>query len=138
MAGDRNWRVEEWTQGGNPTGYRIVRGFGAGLEVYRGYTGNIYRDRSFEEARALAEALCAELNDEIVHNDFLEFPNGRGFIPCSEPYRILLEIRDGICNINAGENIEDLSAEDYQRWSGLDDFLGSMHLNGHIGKAEFV
>lgn len=135
MSGD-NWRVEEWTQNGNRTGFRIVRGFGAKLEVYKGYTGNVYVHRSFDEAQATAEAVCAELNDEIDHSDVLDWPNGRGFTPCTPAYRTLLDIRNDIYDPNSGGSLEDLSMEDYNRWNRLEDFLASLHLNGHLGQGE--
>ncbi|AGC35738.1 hypothetical protein ACP46_gp53 [Rhizobium phage RHEph06] len=71
----------------------------------------------------------------LEHNHRVHFPNGMGYTPCTKEYRLALDEREAICDPNEGESIHDLSSEDYQRWSELDNALGLMQLDGHLGKA---
>lgn len=67
-------------------------------------------------------------------NHRIEFPNGKGYTPCTKEYRLLRDELDAICDPH-WESIHDLSADDYQRWSELEDLLARMRLQGHTGKA---
>lgn len=61
------WRVENWTQNGNPTGYRVVRGSGQTLVVAEkgGFVIDIYtRTYSAPKMLKAAKRLCTRLNRE--------------------------------------------------------------------------
>ena len=63
----------------------------------------------------------------------LPFPNGKGYTPCTKVYYDVYHDKMAICNPNAGESIDALSPEKYQRWSELDNDLMGMSLDGHLG-----
>ena len=71
----------------------------------------------------------------MPHNCRIEFPNGRGYTPCTPEYVNTYDTRNGICNPTQGGQLGDLSAEDYQEWSRLDDLLNNLQLSGHLGKS---
>lgn len=73
----------------------------------------------------------------MEHVDCIDFPNGKGYTPCSQEYRDTYDARNEICDLNDGEFLKDLSPEDYEKWSRLDDKLAQLQMNGHTGKSEF-
>lgn len=70
-------------------------------------------------------------NIELDHRIY--FPNGKGYTPCSALYEQLRHELYAICDPNDGESIHDLSPDDYQRWSELDNELANLRLHGHVG-----
>lgn len=72
----------------------------------------------------------------VEHSDFLDWPNGMGYTPCSAKYRSLFEERNGIYQPgnDDGLTMNDLSPEDYQRWNELDSELANLQIAGHTGK----
>lgn len=71
----------------------------------------------------------------LEHNHKIPFPNGKGYAPCTKDYLLLKHERDAICDTVEGESLHDLSAEEYQRWSELDNEMAQLQLRGHVGKA---
>jgi len=71
----------------------------------------------------------------MEHTETIDFPNGNGFTPCTKEYRDVYDARCAICDLNDGESLSDLSPEEYQEWSLLDDKLASMQISGHTGKS---
>ena len=137
MSGGQ-WRVERWTNSGVHTGYRVLRGVGQQMEIDASYVGNCYIPGTFDVAQLQAEARVAALNGQIDHVEFLDWPNGLGFTPCSEQYRKLADMRDVVCDVQAGGNINDLTSEDYELYSRIDDALAGLQLAGHIGQGERI
>lgn len=70
----------------------------------------------------------------IEHNDQIDWPNGQGYTPCSEEYANKLFEKNLIHKVGEG-SLDDLSPADYQRYCELDNELGNMQLNGHLGKS---
>jgi hypothetical protein len=71
---------------------------------------------------------------DLIHDDILDWPNGKGYTECTRAYRETKDELDSI--IPHGMNLSDLSLDEYERWNRLTDKLADMHLNGHIGISE--
>lgn len=66
----------------------------------------------------------------------IEFPNGRGYTPCTEEYARIKAQRDAIYTASEdGSSLQDLSADDYNLWNELDHELGRLQLDGHVGQS---
>ena len=70
---------------------------------------------------------------DIPHPDRIEWPNNRGYTPCSAEYFNKMEQRDKIYIPDHGRTLDELTPEEYQEWSVLDDELNTMQLFGHLG-----
>lgn len=69
-----------------------------------------------------------------VLTETIEWPNGKGFTPCSAAYRAALDEQARIKP--EGVSMDSLSAEDYQRWNELDHQLMTMQASGeHLGQS---
>lgn len=73
----------------------------------------------------------------MAHNyvECIDFPNGKGYTPCTQEYRDTYDARAAICDMNDGESIHDLDYDEYQAWSALDDKLAQLQLSGHLGQS---
>lgn len=70
----------------------------------------------------------------MEHNAIIEFPNGKGYTPVTQEYLDTYEARCDICDSDV-DSIHNLSPEDYQAWSVLDNKLNELLLKGHVGTA---
>ena len=81
------------------------------------------------------------------HDDAIDWPNGMGFTPCTSAYAAKMRERDAIKakpeydyladqSPDGFIHMDDLSAADYEAWNRLDNELGSMQLDGHLGQSE--
>lgn len=72
---------------------------------------------------------------DLVHDDFFDWPNGKGCRECTREYRETLDARNDIFDPNLDEgSTDDLSPEDYNRWHTLDHKLDQLHGAGHLGE----
>lgn len=73
----------------------------------------------------------------IEFSDAIEWPNGKGFTPCSREYAKLMDARNAVYDANVDEDrsLSDLSPEDYEIWNVLDNKLLNLQANGHLGKS---
>jgi hypothetical protein len=62
----------------------------------------------------------------------IEFPNGAGFTPCTERY-YNLHVEFKTLNDRAHEDENGLTYDECNRLRELEDQLGSMQLDGHLG-----
>ncbi len=73
----------------------------------------------------------------IEHNAILDWPNGEGYTPVSQEYLDLINKRDAI--YEAGRDYEmcldDLPPDQYNQYCQLDNDIGVLQLNGHVGKS---
>lgn len=70
----------------------------------------------------------------IEHNHRLPFPNGKGYTPCTKEYLLIKNERDAIYDPNEEDRfLKDLDADEYQRWSELDEALAQLQMRGHLG-----
>ncbi len=73
------------------------------------------------------------IRDDLELDDAIEFPNGRGFTPCTREYA------DLVAKLNAIKpddvNMDDLSPADYEEWNCLDNQRVRMQMEGHVGKS---
>lgn len=67
--------------------------------------------------------------------DSIDFPNGRGYTPCTAEYIETKEKRDAIYVPGDGRTLDDLSPEEYQAYSELDNKLMQLQLSGHLGQS---
>lgn len=65
----------------------------------------------------------------------IEFPNGRGFTPCTKEYYDLYHEKKALYDPSSGESLDDLPPAAYQRWCEMDNKITNMALDGHLGKA---
>lgn len=69
----------------------------------------------------------------LVHDDAIEFPNGEGFTPCAREYAAVC---DEMAVIKPSWlSLDELSAEDYDRFCCLDNKRSEMMISGHLGKS---
>lgn len=66
------------------------------------------------------------------HDDAIEWPNHKGFTPCTSEYARVVDELDAIKP--AGVRLDDLTADDYQLWHELDSKRCQMQMAGHLGK----
>lgn len=127
----------------------ILRGYGTSLdgdEKTDGYSIDSAYD-AFRLGHTVAEYMEVVTADRHelglstvdvppAHDDFLDWPNGLGFTPCSTKYRQYFDEREAICPSSG--NVDNLSREDYERWHALDMYLGTLQLQGHVGQGERI
>lgn len=65
----------------------------------------------------------------------IEFPNGKGFTPCTKEYYDLYHEKKELHDPASGESLDDLPPADYQRWCVMDNKIMLMLLEGHLGKS---
>jgi hypothetical protein len=70
---------------------------------------------------------------EYTHR--IEFPNGKGYTPCSQLYAQLVDERDGLRAMYEALPLDQWHRDDYERFSELENKLGVLQLNGHVGAA---
>lgn len=76
---------------------------------------------------------------QLIHDDSLEWPNGKGFTPCTSEYRRLFDEQMAIFDPTVDDyTTEDLSSEDYNRWHLLQHKLDNLQLNGHLLPGERI
>lgn len=69
---------------------------------------------------------------KFVHDHSIDWPNGRGYTPCTKAYFAKYHAKMDIYNPNNGGSIDNLSPRDYQRWCELDHEVMQMSLDGHV------
>lgn len=68
----------------------------------------------------------------VKHTAHLDFPNGLGYTPCTAEYRrIALEVRDLNAKAHSDAGLTD---EEYNRVNELENKLGVLSLEGHMGR----
>lgn len=70
----------------------------------------------------------------IQHTTQLDWPNGKGYTPCTAEYK---EKHDRVFELNtkAHTDPDGLTDEEYNEVRSLENDMGSMQLNGHLGKS---
>lgn len=72
----------------------------------------------------------------MEHTGLLYWPNGLGETPCSRAYEAKSDEMCVIYNPSYDDGtLDDLSPEDYNRYCTLENDLGVMQMNGHLGKS---
>ena len=72
----------------------------------------------------------------MEHNAFIYWVNGEGYTPCTMGYRQLLSEKEAIYDpVYHEHGLDDLSPEEYQRYSEIENKLAVMQLDGHLGKS---
>lgn len=69
---------------------------------------------------------------KIIHDDSIEWPNGKGYTPCTKEYADMHAEMQRIKSDD--ENLDDLEPDAYNRYCTLDNDLGALQLEGHLGK----
>lgn len=65
----------------------------------------------------------------------IHFPNGKGETPVSAEYYAAYDEQRALCDLQFGENTDDLSPADYNHWHTLQHRLDTMLISGeHVGK----
>ncbi len=70
----------------------------------------------------------------LIHDAIIDWPNGKGYTPCTAEYWNLHDERESLKPTD-DETLDDLSPERYQRYCEIDNELGGLQLNGHLGKS---
>jgi hypothetical protein len=64
----------------------------------------------------------------------IDWPNGKGYTPCTAEYAERMAERDAVYSHAPGRSLDDLSPEDYEKWHRLDMALNPMRAAGHVGR----
>ena len=70
----------------------------------------------------------------MKHTDAIEWPNGKGFTPCSPEYAELCDKIDAISDFGR-IHMDDMSPQDYQEYNVLLSRRDTLQMSGHIGKS---
>lgn len=71
----------------------------------------------------------------VEHTEKLEFPNGLGYTPCSREYKeIAIQVRL-LNDIAHNEDGRGLTNDEYNLVNELENRMGVMQLNGHLGRS---
>lgn len=117
------------------------------LNVYRAtaewYTFEAWAEEDWEAAYAAWNAAVIDDGNKLMPrvtedkrklDHHIEFPNGKGYTPCTKEYYDLYTEKMAIYD-PANGNYDDLSPEDAQRWSEMDNKIMGMTVDGHVGKS---
>lgn len=66
--------------------------------------------------------------------DAIEFPNGRGFTPCTREYAELTDQIDALSDFGR-IRMNDMSPDDYETFNRLLSARDSLQAAGHLGKS---
>lgn len=69
-----------------------------------------------------------------IHDTQLEFPNGLGYTPCTSVFKEK-SLRARELNDKAHTSDEGLTNDEYNELGNLENELGCMQLDGHLGRS---
>lgn len=78
---------------------------------------------------------ATENNSLRLYTRSIEFPNGKGYTPCTQEYYDLYHEKKALHDPASGESLDDLPPADYQRWCEMDQKVMLMSVDGHVGKS---
>ncbi len=75
----------------------------------------------------------------VAHLEAIYWENGQGETPCSVEYKAKYDERESLIDkVREGDtfNPSDFSPEDYNTYHQIENDLGVLQINGHLGKGE--
>lgn len=70
----------------------------------------------------------------MTHDDAIEFPNGRGYTPCTREYADLTDKINALSDFGR-IGMNDMSSADYEAFNRLLSARDSLQADGHTGKS---